>query len=328
MAKDEPVVFPTTPMPRGYTFVRKGNVYITAHCRRATHAEGRVVYVVVPEGAPRNDSGKRAALGIRCPKHIVTSVRAAEQATRDTRHAATDKRDAAQAEQFRAALLTRYPAVPADTVPRIVQHAMQKHAGRVARTGTLDLAARVRLAVRAHIRHCWTDYEALLRARQDSIAGGAGSADKAAKCVRKKSSNKNDRNGGRRGKENERLRAEVRAMTVDRVNTIERQWAGGSPEEGKQGQGRTRKRKLQEAEPKGKRTCTTQGKGTAKAAPAARNLRLQPVVAGSKKETAIVIDSDDGEEEYLDELYDEEDKSDYDMDSYSDSGSDDDNDEY
>ncbi|CAK7239608.1 MAG: hypothetical protein STHCBS139747_001039 [Sporothrix thermara] len=283
MAKDEPVVFPTTPMPRGYTFVRKGNVYITAHCRRATHAEGRVVYVVVPEGAPRNDSGKRAALGIRCPKHIVTSVRAAEQATRDTRHAATDKRDAAQAEQFRAALLTRYPAVPADTVPRIVQHAMQKHAGRVARTGTLDLAARVRLAVRAHIRHCWTDYEALLRARQDSIAGGAGSADKAAKCVRKKSSNKNDRNGGRRGKENERLRAEVRAMT---------------------------------------------GKGTAKAAPAARNLRLQPVVAGSKKETAIVIDSDDGEEEYLDELYDEEDKSDYDMDSYSDSGSDDDNDEY
>ncbi|CAK7231733.1 hypothetical protein SBRCBS47491_008031 [Sporothrix bragantina] len=306
MAKDEQIVLPTTPMPRGYTFVRKGNVYITAHCRRATHAEGRVVYVVV-----RNLSQDKTILGLRCPQHIVTAVRAAEQATRTSRHAATDKRDTAQAKTFRAALLARYPAVPADTVPRIVQHAMQKHSGRVARTGTLDLAARVRLAVRAHIRHCWTDYEALLRERRSK---------ETSKTKTGKGKTRRRKNGG---KENERLRAEVRALTVERVDAIEREWAGGLPiqEEAKTTK---EKRKHGQTKLKKKAAQTTRVRSTAETRPT----RRQPAVAGSKKETAIVIDSDDdGEDDHGGDVdVEDEDDSDYDNDSYSDDGIDEDSD--
>ncbi|CAK7216019.1 hypothetical protein SEUCBS140593_002729 [Sporothrix eucalyptigena] len=186
---DEQLVLLTTPMPKGYTFVRKGNVYVTAHCRRATHAEGRVVYVVV------SPSKAKTVLGIRCPQHIVDAVRATERTSREARHAATEKRDDALAATFREALLDRYPHVPPDTVLRIVQHAMKKHAGRVARTGTLELATRVRLAVRAHIRHCCTDYDALLR---EKLEAGEG--------AQKKSKKKTKRGG----KENQKLRNEVR----------------------------------------------------------------------------------------------------------------------
>ncbi|CAK7266040.1 hypothetical protein SEPCBS119000_001817 [Sporothrix epigloea] len=222
MANDEEIVLPTTPMPRGYTFVRKGNVYITANCRRATLAEGSVVYTVV-----QDLSRHGTVLGIRCPHQIAAEVRAAERASRAARHAATDKRDAALAATFRSALLARYPAVPVDIVPRIVEHAMRKHAGGVARTGTLDLEERVQLAVRAHIRHCWTDYETQLR----ELGSQGDSRGKAKKGKPRRKQN--------RGRENDKVRAAVRALTVGQVNAIERQWAT-STDHGRDGAG-TRK---------------------------------------------------------------------------------------
>ncbi|CAK7214982.1 hypothetical protein SCUCBS95973_002321 [Sporothrix curviconia] len=306
MAKDEQVVLPTTPMPRGYVFVRKGNVYITAHCRRATHAEGRVVYLVV-----RDLAKSKTVVGIRCPQHVVAAVRAAEQATRTARHAATNRRDAAQAEAFRAALLARYPAVPADTVPRIVQHAMQKHAGRVARTGTLDLAARVRLAVRAHIRHCWTDYEALLREGRGENTTSTMSKEKNGKGKKKRSKK-------HAGNENEKLRAEARALTVGRVNAIEKEWARGVscvPGLDKK-KAEKAKRKLGETREKGLTRKTTLDKTKAAATTTTRARRQQQKTAGSKKEMAIVVDSDDGEDEEDED--DDDGDSDYDVDSDSD----------
>ncbi|CAK7566013.1 MAG: hypothetical protein SEPTF4163_003944 [Sporothrix epigloea] len=251
MVIPEEIVLPTTPMPRAYTFVRKGNVYITAHCRRAAQAEGRVVYTVV------QDLSKRTILGLRCPQHIVTAVRAAEQASRATRHAATDKRDAALAENFRVALLARYPAVPADNVPRIVQHAMQKHLRRVARTGTLDLDKRVQLAVRAHIRHRWTNYEALLRERVDRDHS----------TVKQRKGTLKTRQSG--GRENDKLRAEARALTLDQVNAIERQWTMRSSNHRKE-QANDLSRQVSINDPR----------------------TSQAPVAGCSKELAIVIDGD------------------------------------
>ncbi|CAK7274862.1 hypothetical protein SEPCBS57363_006381 [Sporothrix epigloea] len=254
MVKPEEIVLSTTPMPRGYTFVRKGNVYITAHCRRATHAEGRVVYTVV------QDLSQRTILGLRCPRHIVTDVRVAEQASRATRHAATDKRDAALAENFRTALLARYPAVPADNVPRIVQHAMQKHSRRVARTGTLDLDERVQLAVRAHIRHCWTKYETLLRER----------IDRGHSTVKQRKGKLKTRQSG--GRENDKLRAEARALTLDQVNAIERQWTTGSSNHRKE-----------QANDSSRQTLINDPRTS------------QALVAGCSTELAIVIDGDSDE---------------------------------
>ncbi|OAA63526.1 hypothetical protein SPI_03689 [Niveomyces insectorum RCEF 264] len=83
---DEPLVSFRTPMPPGYCFVRKGNVYITAHCRKATKAAGQTVYVVTNGGGdgddarprPTNDARRpHVVLGLRCP-------RAARRAIADT----------------------------------------------------------------------------------------------------------------------------------------------------------------------------------------------------------------------------------------------------
>ncbi|KIH87752.1 hypothetical protein SPBR_05177 [Sporothrix brasiliensis 5110] len=207
MQDNEVVVHPRTPMPHGYTFVPKGNVYVTANCRRQTHAAAKTVYVVARD---------KNVLGIRCPTGVVDAVRAAEKATRAARQVATAKRDAALAATFRAALLAAYPALPpGTTADEIVQHAMTKHAGRVARTSTRDEAARVRLAVRAHIRHRWTDYETMLRE-----AGATGG--------RQERRKRSGRGRKRDGKLQRRRRAEARAQTVGRVNAIEREWAGRS----------------------------------------------------------------------------------------------------
>ena len=141
----EPTVLITDPSPPGYRFLAKGNVYITANCRRLTRAADKTVFVVL------GTDGK-TTIGIRVPRDIVTSVLDAERQTRQTRAEAVRKRDDATAQEFESAVLSQFPQVPRDVVPRIVAHALVKRKKRVARTGTLDLENRVRLAVWAHVR--------------------------------------------------------------------------------------------------------------------------------------------------------------------------------
>ncbi len=150
----EPVVDLSEPMPKGYSFLRKGNVYLTAKCRKLTNEAGKPVVVVV--------RGKEQ-LGIRIPSSILHQVREAERASRESRADAVKKKDGAVAHEFETALLKHFPATPSDLVQRIVSHALVKKKKRVARTGTLSLEDKVRLAVRAHVRHCHTDYDRLLK---------------------------------------------------------------------------------------------------------------------------------------------------------------------
>jgi hypothetical protein len=166
---DEPVVRPKMPMPRDYAFVPKGDVYMTSHCRKETRAAGATVYAVV-------DGRSKRGLGIRVPVGVVERVRAAEAATRGARREAVEKRDEALAVRFRAAVARLFPGAPqgdggggggrgadGDVVGRIVARAVQKSSGRVGRTGKLELDDKATLAVRAHVRHCHTDYDKLLR---------------------------------------------------------------------------------------------------------------------------------------------------------------------
>ncbi|ERS98541.1 hypothetical protein HMPREF1624_05326 [Sporothrix schenckii ATCC 58251] len=315
MQDNEVAVHPRTPMPHGYAFVPKGNVYVTANCRRQTHAAAKTVYVVARD---------KNVLGIRCPTGVVDAVRAAEQATRAAREAATAKRDAALAATFRAALLAAYPALPpGTTADEIVQHAMTKHAGRVARTSTLSEAARVRLAVRAHIRHRWTDYETMLREAE-------------ATNDRKERRKRNGTGRKRDGKLQRRRRAEARAQTVGRVNAIEREWAGKSrnvsidssegsvddevsgsqySEEGEGVEENEDKEDEEDAQPATAKSCGRQSgvtprreRNTSKKAPARtsnagmvearvarsklQKLQKLQTTTGGDQETAIVIDSD------------------------------------
>ena len=146
-------------MPKGYGFLKKGNAYRTGLCRRLTHAEGKTLFVVTE---------KRTPIGLRAPKSILSKVFEEDRATRETRRAVVEKRDEATQEEFKDAILTQFPRIPEESVATILKHTLKKRSGRVGRTGTLTLDAKARLAVMAHVRHCHTSYDGLLKRKDVS----------------------------------------------------------------------------------------------------------------------------------------------------------------
>ncbi|KAI1820080.1 hypothetical protein F4861DRAFT_524533 [Xylaria intraflava] len=161
----EPVVRASSPMPRGYRFVPKGNPYMTRHCRQKTQEAHQVVYVVI--------DARKKQLGIRVPWSVYTAVQQSEAATRAERQKTVRKRDETTDKRFSEAILVRFPRIPPESLPAIISRATAKRKGRVGRTGKINMAEKVRLAVQAHIRHNETDYEKLLKSgtdRQDARA--------------------------------------------------------------------------------------------------------------------------------------------------------------
>ncbi|KAL8371187.1 hypothetical protein RB595_001165 [Gaeumannomyces hyphopodioides] len=157
-AGTEPQVSPKSPVPVGYRFVPKGNVYITANCRKKTHAVGATVYLVVDPSV----RGRANVKGIRVPSDIYDEVVAAEQQTRAKRAAQVRAKDDAGSNAFESEVRRLFPHAPTDSVAAIARHALVKRSRRVGRSTMMDMEHKVRLAVVAHIRHVETDYEALL----------------------------------------------------------------------------------------------------------------------------------------------------------------------
>lgn len=58
-----------------------------------------------------------------------------------------------------------YPKIPETSIPRVMQTALKKGQGEVGRTTRLEMQEKVFFAVRAHIRHFFTDYDAILRGK-------------------------------------------------------------------------------------------------------------------------------------------------------------------
>lgn len=143
-------------LPQGYAFVPKGNVYITATCRKDTQAAGKTVHLVV-EGKDNKQ------IGLAVPSEIYQDVQQKEVQTRAARSKNVDRRDNAIKNTFEQVVLQEYPRLPRDSLPLILKVALEKGAGKVGRTGTLSDRQKAQLAVRAHIRHCHTDYEKILR---------------------------------------------------------------------------------------------------------------------------------------------------------------------
>ncbi|KAK8124031.1 hypothetical protein PG999_003949 [Apiospora kogelbergensis] len=161
----EPVVKVSTPLPKGYVFVPKGNVYITGSCRRQTLAAGDKVFAVI--------NHKRQSIGIRVPRAIHAQVVQDERASRADRASAVQKRDATLEKQFRDAVLRQFPQTPAASLPLVVKRAMLKGSRRVGRTGSLDIETKATLAVRAHIRHAHTGYDDMLRTKTHTKGKGS-----------------------------------------------------------------------------------------------------------------------------------------------------------
>lgn len=149
-------------MPKGYAFLRKGNPYLTALCRRKTHEAKKTLYVVVERSKPQ---------GLRAPKWILGEVFAEERTTRLKRQNAVERRDDATKDTFAASIYSLFPKIPEEDIAKILKRALQKRSGRVGRTGKLDVDEKARLAVAAHVRHSHTDYDKILVRRPNDRAG-------------------------------------------------------------------------------------------------------------------------------------------------------------
>ncbi|KAJ4406053.1 hypothetical protein N0V82_010199 [Gnomoniopsis sp. IMI 355080] len=154
-------------LPRGYSFVPKGNVYITGNCRKQTQAANQTVYLVV--------NAKEKQVGIAVPAEIYENVRQTEAETRATRAANVDRRDNSIKNHFEQVILREFPRLPRQDLPKILEKALEKRSGKVGRTGQLSDQKKAQLAVRAHIRHRHTQYEKLLKGlrREDKGEGKA-----------------------------------------------------------------------------------------------------------------------------------------------------------
>ncbi|KAH7160832.1 hypothetical protein EDB81DRAFT_783252 [Dactylonectria macrodidyma] len=154
MAPKEPIVSPATPMPKGYGFLKKGNVFLTAKTRRKTHDAKKTLYVVTEKGKP---------LGLRAPIWILKEVHDADRSTKNKRQSDVKRRDDANEKEFETAIRRIFPEIPEDSLQKVIKRALQKRSGRVGRTSTLPVQDRAQLAVAAHVRHCHTQYDKLVR---------------------------------------------------------------------------------------------------------------------------------------------------------------------
>ncbi|KAF9887393.1 hypothetical protein FE257_010248 [Aspergillus nanangensis] len=154
--------FERQPMPDGYVFVPRGDVYITRHCRVKTKESQRMVYLVYDK------SGKRTS-GIRVPSEIYDSVLVSAAETAGSRASAVQHRDQRELAQSRALLRTQFPLMPEPDLDQILSHAFHKGSGRVGRTTQKTDAQKASLAVEAHIRHTHTPYETMLDAGVDRV---------------------------------------------------------------------------------------------------------------------------------------------------------------
>jgi hypothetical protein len=143
-------------MPEGYTFVMKGNIYITKHCRQMTHDAGLPLYVAMSGSRPSE------RVGIRCPRDIFVQARQMHYLTYPERLLDIHNRDAVMTKEFAVNLDTIFPNMPTEDKTKLIRHAMKKGKGRVGRTATRTLEKKIQLATSAYIRHELTDYDRYL----------------------------------------------------------------------------------------------------------------------------------------------------------------------
>lgn len=232
----EPVVKISTPLPKGYVFVPKGNVYITGNCRRLTLAAGEKIYAVINQ--------KRQSVGIRVPASVHSQVLEDERDTRADRASIVQKRDATLEKQFRDAIVQQFPQMPASTIPLVVKRAMLKGSRRVGRTGKLDIETKALLAVRAHIRHTHTNYDDMLRkkthskgkARDEVLGkidelvkswGGKVDEKRRARSQKNKKKKKKDRKPKENGKEKEKSQDGGKKTKCEAKSAAAKQGPGG-----------------------------------------------------------------------------------------------------
>lgn len=240
----------------------KGDVYITKNCRQKTYERGQAVYVVV-------DKHNRV-IGLRCPQSVFSAVEAMSEATKAKRAGAVERRDATVRDRFEEALEQVFPRMPPDDLKRVLKHALKKRSGRVGRTEAHSLEHKAKLAVLAHIRHRYTDYDRLLKDGED--------------------------------------RDEARSVVLEEVNEISTKWGGPSLVRHDRGQDKKRRRAATSGSGKSntsRRSGVARKAMVVKPAPRVQTRRMRKAASlpnGGRDEPIEISDSDDGAFSVRDDL--------------------------
>ncbi|KAJ4386335.1 hypothetical protein N0V93_009229 [Gnomoniopsis smithogilvyi] len=147
-------------LPEGYSYIPRGNPYITSRCRRQTEAAQQTIYTIIDEL-----NTKLGPIGIAVPTDILDIVQLKEQDTREQRTAQVAQHDAYIEATFKREMMRMYPKIPETSIPQVVQTALKKGQGKVGRSARIEMQEKVYFAVRAHIRHVFTNYDAMLNGK-------------------------------------------------------------------------------------------------------------------------------------------------------------------
>jgi hypothetical protein len=171
----------------GRVFVPRGEAALT----RALLARGALRVV-------RRHRGRTEQIGVAATREAIEEARREVAITAPMRAVSRERsreRRARAESEYRAAfereLARLFPAMPEDDRATIVRHTCEVSSGRVGRTNRAKALAEdpIRLAVRAHIRHAHTDYDARLRRAGFGRSFGRASAedrDAARRAVKKR----------------------------------------------------------------------------------------------------------------------------------------------
>ncbi|OAX79982.1 hypothetical protein ACJ72_05695 [Emergomyces africanus] len=174
--------------PPGYTFIPAGNPKFTNACKEMCRQDGLQVFAVstTPHQRMHDLSQQVHRIGYHFPSVVVATI-CMERGLFLSSSGKVVPYQTASSSQYPAKVLGRqrradsevsqntinveakdaikdlFPNIPTKDLNRIIKTAFQKGKRKVGTAVELPLARRVQLAVVAHIRHVYTDYDRLLR---------------------------------------------------------------------------------------------------------------------------------------------------------------------
>ncbi|CAI7644940.1 unnamed protein product [Penicillium palitans] len=168
--------------PSGYTFIPAGNPQLTTTCKERCRDEGLQIHAVstTPHHRHHNLSQHVHRIGYHFPSTVVaavcselgfylTSTGKTVPSTFPTDRTENPEQADSEVSQItlnteaRDALKDLFPNIPEKDLNQIIKTAFQKGQKKVGTATELPLARRAQLAVVAHVRHVYTDYDRLLK---------------------------------------------------------------------------------------------------------------------------------------------------------------------
>ncbi|KAG2414146.1 hypothetical protein HFD88_003337 [Aspergillus terreus] len=167
--------------PPGYTFIPAGNPHLTTACKELCRKDGLKIFAVstTPHMHTHNLSQHVHRIGYHFPSAVVANacmelgvyLTATGKAVpfQEINNAQPRKRADSEMSQItinteaRDVLKDLFPNIPDNDLNQIIKTAFQKGQRKVGTAVELPLARRAQLAVVAHIRHVYTNYDKLLK---------------------------------------------------------------------------------------------------------------------------------------------------------------------